>query len=252
MKNDIGKEFILKTTYDYLNYESDQQLGLTQPPVEAPYDSTQPLIDLPAPSTCPLSETNIRTLVDNRKSLRKYSEQAITREELSYLLWSTQGIKKSLKRDDNTYVTFRTVPSAGARHPFETYLLINHVNGIKPGIYRYIASQHKLLEVNTEEGIATKVVDASYGQVFISTSAVTFIWSVDIYRTKWRYNERAYRYVLLDAGHVCQNLYLSAESIDAGVCAIASYDDATMNTLLGLDGENQFVVYIGTVGKKPL
>jgi SagB-type dehydrogenase family enzyme len=249
MKNNIGKEFMLKTTYDYLDYESDQQLGLPQPPVEVPYNETKPLLDLPDPSTCTLSETNIRNIINNRRSLRKYQDISLSLEELSYLLWNTQGIKKSLKRDDNTYVTFRTVPSAGARHPFETYLLINKVEGIKPGIYRYIASQHKLLEVNCEEGIADKVVEASYGQVFIGSSAVTFIWSVDIYRTKWRYVERAYRYILLDAGHVCQNLYLAAESIDAGVCAIASYDDANLNKLLGLDGENHFVVYIGTVGK---
>ncbi len=249
--NQIGKEFLKKTQYPYLS-ESDQQKGKAQPPVEMPYDMTKDLIDLPKPSTCPLKEDNIRTIIDNRQSLRKYSNDNMSLNELSYLLWSTQGIKKEIKRDGNVYATFRTVPSAGARHPFETYLLINHVDGLTPGIYRYIASRHQLLPISLEKDIANKVVDACYKQIFVKTAAVTFIWMADIYRTKWRYDERSYRYVLLDAGHVCQNLYLTAESINAGVCAIAAYDDEKINQLLGFDGKNQFVVYIGTVGKRTI
>jgi SagB-type dehydrogenase family enzyme len=84
----------------------------------------------------------------------------------------------------------------------------------------------------------------------VKKSAVTFIWVAVPYRMTWRYGERGYRYLLLDAGHVCQNLYLAAENISSGVCAIAAYHDAMFNELLGLDGENQFVIYLGTVGKK--
>jgi SagB-type dehydrogenase family enzyme len=67
---------------------------------------------------------------------------------------------------------------------------------------------------------------------------------------KWRYGERGYRYMHLDAGHVCQNLYLSAESIDCGVCAIAAFQDEEINSVLGIDGEEEFVIYVATVGKK--
>ncbi len=79
---------------------------------------------------------------------------------------------------------------------------------------------------------------------------MTFAWTVDSYRMTWRYGERGYRYLHLDAGHVCQNLYLAAESVDCGVCAIAAFDDEAANRLLGLDGEEQFVIYFATVGKK--
>lgn len=65
----------------------------------------------------------------------------------------------------------------------------------------------------------------------------------------WRYSERGYRYLFIDAGHACQNLYLGAEAIECGVCAIAAFDDVIMNQLLGLDGESQFVIYLATVGK---
>ena len=87
------------------------------------------------------------------------------------------------------------------------------------------------------------------GQSFIEKSAVTFIWVSDIYKTVWRYKERSYRYAMLDAGHVCQNLYLSAGTIAAGVCAIAAYDDDLINKLLKIDGESQFTTYVATLGK---
>jgi SagB-type dehydrogenase family enzyme len=67
---------------------------------------------------------------------------------------------------------------------------------------------------------------------------------------KWRYSERSFRYFFLDAGHVCQNLYLAAESIGLGACAVGAFDDDEINSLLGLDGEEQFVVYAGAAGKK--
>lgn len=146
--------------------------------------------------------------------------------------------------------TLRTVPSAGARHAFETYLLINRVDGIQPGLYRYIALEHALLAVDLAEGIAQRLTDACYYQKQVLHSAVTFFWAAALERMAWRYVERGYRYLHLDAGHVCQNLYLAAEVIRAGVCAIGAFDDETLNGLLGLDGENDFVVYAASTGKR--
>jgi SagB-type dehydrogenase family enzyme len=144
----------------------------------------------------------------------------------------------------------RTVPSAGARHAFETYLLINRVEGLKQGMYRYLALEHKLIEVNMEADIVDRTVAGCMGQATVGGSAVTFIWVAIVDRMKWRYDVRGYRYLHLDAGHVCQNLYLAAESIDCGACAIAAFDDDEINQVLGLDGEQQFVIYVGAVGKK--
>jgi SagB-type dehydrogenase family enzyme len=249
MKSTIGKDFIEQTKFNYSS-ESDQSKGLKQPTIELPYDGTIELIELPNPETCQLAKSNMRQLIDQRHTLRKYAVQSLTLSELSYLLWCTQGIKKEIKNEEGiAHRTLRTVPSAGARHPFETYLLINQVSGIAPGIYHYIATRHQLIPVNLGDHLTSQLVAAANDQVFIASSAVTFIWSVDIYRMSWRYGERSYRYIFLDAGHVCQNLYLAAESIDAGVCAIASFDDDEINRLLDLDGENQFTIYLATVGK---
>ncbi len=157
-----------------------------------------------------------------RRSLRRYTEDALSLEELSYLLWLTQGVKKV---DEKRHVAWRTVPSAGCRHPFETYLSINRVDGLEPGCYRFVASQHKLVALEISDTFNEKLTEACLKQRHVATSAVTFIWAAVPYRTTWRYSERSYRYFYLDAGHVCQNLHLAAESINCGICAIGAYDD---------------------------
>lgn len=239
-----GHDFMLQTRYAYLE-PADQIKGLPQPSLELDYDKAKPLIDLPLPDRLPTRNVELLELIELRTSVRSYRKQALSLEELSYLLWCTQGVKQV-----TSVATFRTVPSAGARHAFETYLLINNVEGVKPGLYRFLAIDHKLVEVSVEPNIADDIMAACLGQNFVKTSAVTFIWTAVAYRMKWRYGERAYRYMHLDAGHVCQNLYLASESIGCGVCAIAAFSDDHINSVLGIDGEEQFTVYVATVGKK--
>lgn len=245
MTTGIGKEFMEKTKPQYLA-ESQQRQGHPQPPLESDYDPTAILIPLPEAENLPAFDLELRQAVEQRTSLRKYKKTALTLEELSYLLWTTQGVKAVTNRP----VTLRTVPSAGARHAFETYLLINQVSGIDAGLYRYIALEHALLPVNLSESINEEITKACFGQQQVFTSAVTFIWAAELARMYWRYGERGYRYLHLDAGHVCQNLYLAAEAVNSGVCAIAAYNDDELNQTIGLDGENQFVIYLGTVGKR--
>ena len=242
---DIGQEFMEKTKHKYLG-ESGRSLGLPDPPTEAEYDLLKPKICLPPPTDLQLGGKTLIEVINGRKSLRQYSDMALSLEELSYLLWCTQGVKK-IKPG---VATLRTVPSAGARHAFGTYLLINKVDGLNPGLYRFMALEHKLIEVNLEPDIVDKAVAGCGGQSFVGSSAATFMWVANVERMKWKYDMRGYRYLHLDAGHVCQNLYLAAESIDCGVCAIAAFDDDEINRFLGLDGERQFVIYAATVGKK--
>lgn len=241
----IGKEFMEKTRYKYLEV-SDQRKGLPQPPLEIGPKEGQESIPLPDPEDLELGHIDLRTMFESRRSVRTYSEQSLTLEEFSWLLWSCQGVKEVTSRP----ATLRTVPSAGARHPFETYLLVNKVDGLEPGLYRFLAIDHKLAVVNLEEGIADKIAYACYRQSFVKTCAVTFIFTAVGYRTCWRYGERGYRYMHLDAGHACQNLYLAAEAIGGGACAIGAFYDDEINSLLGLDGVGQFVIYVATTGKK--
>ncbi|MBK5114079.1 MAG: SagB/ThcOx family dehydrogenase [Candidatus Heimdallarchaeota archaeon] len=244
MKKGIGQEFMEKTKYKYLD-ESDQRKGVTNPPLQTDYDTSKKIIDLPAPEKIDVPKWDLRKAIEERKSVRKYSPEALTLNELAWLLWATQGIKEVGK-----IWTKRTVPSAGARHAFETYLLINNVEDLKPGVYRYLALEHKLVEIDLTEDIADRVVEGAYGQNMVKAGAVTFIWVAIPYRIAWRYGQRSYRYLHLDIGHVAQNLYLAVENIDSGCCAIAAFYDEKMNDILGIDGEEQFVIYMASMGKR--
>ncbi len=246
MTSGIGRQFMEKTQYRHMG-PSDQQKGLPQPPLElTPPQGARETVDLPKPATGQFGAMSLRQAIETRRSRRQYADTPLTLEELSYLLWCTQGVREVTAGK----ATFRTVPSAGARHPFETMLLVNRVEGLDPGLYWFVASGHRLVRLDAEPRIADRIVQAAYNQEFIAKSAVTFIWIADVVRTTWRYGERGYRYMHLDAGHVCQNLYLVAESIGAGCCAIGAFTDEAMNELLGLDGVDQFVIYMGVVGKR--
>ena len=155
-----------------------------------------------------------------------------------------------MQRVAGTYATFRTVPSAGARHALETYLLVNDVEGLDPGLYRYLALSHRLQQLDTDPTLAVRIMEACLDQQFIVRSGVTFLWVAVPYRMTWRYTERGHRELHKDAGHACQNLYLAAEAVGCGVCAIAAYDDDTMAEILGIDGVEQFLIYRATVGKR--
>jgi SagB-type dehydrogenase family enzyme len=117
------------------------------------------------------------------------------------------------------------------------------------GFYRYLPLEHKLLVENTYSGAAQRIGWAAFRQTWMSSAAVVFVWSAIPYRMEWRYGLAAHRLILLDAGHVCQNLYLACEAISAGACAVAAYDQELMDQLLRIDGKDEFVIYLAAVGK---
>ena len=226
--------------------ESDQQLKLPHPLIQKTYDENSDKIDLPKVTESILTKTNILDIFNDRMSHRSYTSEYIKLSELSFLLWATQGVKEI---KGNNFVTLRPVPSAGARHPFETYIAVNRVEGLKSGVYRYLPLTHQLLFMFEDKNLEEKISDVALGQDFAGKSAVTFIWSVIPYRSEWRYAVVAHKPILIDAGHVCQNLYLACEAISCGTCAIAAYDQKKFDEFLNLDGEEEFVIYLAPVGK---
>ena len=243
----IGEEFMEKTRYRHMG-PSLQSQGAPQPPLETPVPEGKPVFDLPsfkledAPAFAPI---DIRQAIELRHSIRSYTPASLSLSELSFLLWATQGVKQVTDRP----VTLRNVPSAGARHAFETYLQVNRVAGLEPGLYRFLAIEHKLVLLDNRPGLTARLVTACHSQKMIQNNAVTFIWVADVGRMFWRYGVRGYRYLHLDAGHVCQNLYLAAEAVQCGMCAIAAYDDEQVNQFLGIDGVKQFAIYLASLGK---
>ncbi|NHJ40163.1 MAG: SagB/ThcOx family dehydrogenase [Asgard group archaeon] len=228
--------------------ESDQRKGLPIPPIQKPYPEDGVLIDLISPEKFTIGNIPLIDAINNRKSRRKYTDEELSLEELSFLLWTTQGVKE-LAREGR--ITFRTVPSGGAMHPFETYLVINRVKDIKPGLYRYIAIGHKLLFLRElkPEKMPEVIGDISGGQTFIGKSAVVFIWSTRPYRTEYRYGEDSLKDILMSVGHICQNLYLACEAINAGTCAIVAYYQDKLDKFIDVDGNEEIALYLAPVGK---
>jgi SagB-type dehydrogenase family enzyme len=225
---------------------TDQRLGLPQPPLQKAYATDALLIDLPSPREVALGPTDLFELIERRQSRREYSDKPITLQELSFLLWATQGVKRIVR---DGFATLRTVPSGGSRHAFETYLAVNRVVGLEPGIYRYLALEHKLIHVSSPPDLPAKVGKACFGQDFAGTAAAVFFWSCIPYRCEWRYAVAAHKTLAQDSGHVCQNLYIACEALGLGTVAIGSYHQETADALCGLDGTDEFVIYAAPVGR---
>ena len=241
------REFLKDSLRQTINFRfTDQHQGVESPPVQKPPHPEQESIPLPIwEEWSSFRGTDLLDAISNRKSQRRFSAKALSLAELSFLLWSTQGIKKVLAPG----TALRTVPSAGCRHPFETYLLISNVEGLEVGVYRYLPIENALVLENKDEDLVEKLPPATLGQTFATAAPVIFVWSVIPYRTEWRYTTAAHRVILMDVGHVCQNLYLACEAIGCGTCAMAAYHQELMDKLVGVDGVDEFTVYMAPVGK---
>ncbi|OGP88235.1 MAG: hypothetical protein A2156_14340 [Deltaproteobacteria bacterium RBG_16_48_10] len=181
--------------------------------------------------------------IAERRSLREFSRQPITFEDLSQLIWATQGITTKAWGFD-----FRTVPSAGALYPIETYIVVNRVEGISSGIYHY-SVKHAQLVLIKEGSFGRELSQAALGQEMLGKAASVFVWTAMVERSKWKYRERAYRYIYMDAGHVGQNLYLAATGLNLGCCTVGAFFDNEIDHLVGIDGEKEISVYLGAVGR---
>ncbi len=245
---DTAREFLKDTIRLHADFsKADQQNGFPMPPIQKPYpDGTHLIMFSPPEEWNEIPEISLLAAIQQRKSHRKFSDEAITLQELSFLLWTTQGIRDF----DNPKRIFRTVPSAGNRHAFETYLAVRNVDGLTKGFYRYLPIEHALMFLFSEKEHETKLIEAVHGQQFAGTAAVTFLWTAIPYRMEWRYVEVAHKVIAVDAGHLCQNLYLACEAIQAGTCAIGAYHQQKVDELLRVDGDEEFTVYIAPVGKK--
>ena len=225
--------------------KTDRQKKVPPPPLQKPYSPADALIDLAAPERLNIAGKTVFAAIKDRRTHRKFSRESLTLEELSFLLWATQGVHEI----DKSGRTMRTVPSAGARHPFETYLLVNRVQGLAAGIYRYLPLAHKLLPLAAGHVPEHMIAEGFWGQNFIAGGAVIFVWTVVPYRSEWQYLMVSPKMTALDAGHVCQNLYIACEAIGAGTCAVGMYDQERLDALLGVDGREEFAVYAAPVGK---
>jgi len=237
----IGERFQEETKYSpdkmgghYLDWENMPERYKNYP------DST---LRIKLPDARFSENADLWDIILKRRSVRKYSpEILLPLDTLSALIWATQGI--TAEAGD---FHFRTVPSAGGLYPIETYLMARAVDGLEQGIYhlRPYAFDLELLKAGDFSGT---LAQAALGQSMIADAQVTFIWTAVVERSKWKYRERAYRYIYLDAGHIAQNLYLAGTAEGLGVCGIGALFDDAVNALIGVDGTEETVLYMASAG----
>jgi SagB-type dehydrogenase family enzyme len=205
------------------------------------YPSPLVVIDLPEPDLTNLP--SVGEVLLKRRSIRAYSgDRPMAFRLLSTLLWATQGITAT-----SGDWSFRTAPSAGGLYPIETYVLVHSVEGLEEGIYHFRPHVFDL-EFIRRGDFSRTMANAALGQAMIRAAQVTFIWTAVIERSKWKYRQRAYRYIYVDVGHICQNLYLAGTAAGLGVCAIGAFFDDDVNSIIGVDGKDETAVYCATVG----
>ncbi|MDX9958225.1 MAG: beta-eliminating lyase-related protein [Spirochaetia bacterium] len=248
-----GRKLMKSNWAEMERFASDQSKGLPMPPFvnlqpgqpgQPGQPAQQVLIKLPDPKAAGLGSKSFASCTAERKSRRKYSQEPLSLDELSFLLWASQGVRGA--RADRFIL--RTVPSGGSRHPLDTHIYVRRVTGLEPGLYRFMPVEHAVVL----SAPASAALDAAFDSALFEqlwNCAALFVWTAVPYRTEWRYTTSAAKIILLDAGHACQALYGACEALGLGTCAIGAYDQAPLDKALGVDGQDEFAVYAAPVGR---
>ncbi|MDR0437785.1 MAG: SagB/ThcOx family dehydrogenase [Bacteroidales bacterium] len=207
---------------------------------------------LPSPKTD--GKMSVEKALAQRRSHRAYQDKALSAEQLSQILWSAYGITKPVEDNPDRPSSrpsfrggFRTAPSAGATFPFEIYAIVGNVSGIEPGVYKYISENHKLVRV-IDQDVRVELRKAALDQMMVEQAPATVFWSAIFERATVRYGDRGReRYVCMDLGHSGQNVYLQAEAMGLGTCAIGAFTDADVSRVLQLPAEEE-PLYMMPVG----
>ncbi|PZE20571.1 SagB/ThcOx family dehydrogenase [Paenibacillus xerothermodurans] len=241
----ICEQFIQATSYSPREletmtrgrrYEQGQR-----PPTYLGYPRARVRVDLGEPHLT--ATPDLWEVIADRRSRRNFLDKPISLNVLNQLLWGTQGITA----DMGDY-QLRTTPSAGALYPIETYLLVNNVEGLQKGLYHLNVKEWTLEGLKLED-VSELSYEFTLGQEMTKISAVNFVWTAMIPRTKTKYYERAYRYIWWDVGHIAQQLHILGNALQLGVCTIGAWYDSEVNKYLELDGRDHLSVLMAAVGQ---
>lgn len=258
--NKQNRDFMKCPSFSETLKTSDQAMGRPHPSHGKSY--TNQLIDLhpfaERPDS-PVTEPSYQAILDKRRSVRRYDGSPMTQAQLAFMLYTAQGIQDYRGKDEA--FTLRPVPSGGARHPFETYIAVKNVDGLQPGLYYYspIANvgEKKVslaflgpIGSGSNEDYENRISEALANQAWAAQASVVMFLTCVPYRSEWRYKDLSHRVVLIDLGHVGQNIMLSAASLGLGSCCMAAYTQNICDEILGVDGEDEYTVYAVAVGRE--
>jgi len=213
--------------------------GCAEPAITpTPSPEQASVINLPEPQYD--SDVSIEQSLLNRRSIRSYTGEPLTLQEVSQLLWAAQGITDPRG--------FRTAPSAGALYPLELYLVAGDVEDLTSGVYRYEPDGHQLSRIIDGDKRA-ELADAALAQSWVKEGAISIVFTAVYDRTTIKYGERGIRYVHIEVGHAAQNLCLQATAMGLGAVTVGGFHDEQVTKLLNLPGDEQ-PLYIIPIGRK--
>ncbi len=239
MEKKVGDDFQAETKYDRNKSLGGNLDWANKPEIYKSYPSSK---TIPLPNQFQTSTITFNEVLKKRKSIRSFSSKPLSKSDLAFLLWVSTGIQ----RTEHGY-EFRTAPSAGALYPIETYIAANNVEDIEKGLYHYNIKNHLLEEIKLGN-LGEKLAHAALDQEMCADASVVFIWTAVFRRAKWKYSQRAYRYIYLDAGHIAQNLGLAVTSVGCGSCEVGAFFDDEINSLLGIEGTEESTICLSAVG----
>jgi len=240
MTEDFGDQFQTQTKHERDKLPGGGLHWANKPDTYKSYPGAWRL-PLPSPQTA--GGAGLWDALARRRSVRRFQDAPLTRAELSQLLWAAQGITLRAER-----YALRTAPSAGALYPIETYIVIHSVEHVEPGVYHYAVQAHELEQLRKGD-YHVEAASAALDQAVAAQANVVFAWTAVFGRSKWKYRQRAYRYVYLDAGHIAANVALGAVALGLGSCQVGALYDDEANALLGVDGEEESTIYMTAVGR---
>lgn len=184
-----------------------------------------------------------------RRISRRNSKKPLNLEEISELLYFTNGFKCFVDRDKYGLACKTMTPSGGSCHPLELYLILNNVSGVKEGVYHFDTENHALEIVSQEKMKKTKIFKLINKQQSLVDANFLFITAIHK-RTTWKYGPRGYRLIHIEAGHLGQNVYLIGEAMGLSVCAIGGWNRQLAKEILNIDEKEEITVYVLAIGKE--
>jgi SagB-type dehydrogenase family enzyme len=233
----IGERFHQETGYSDQGYKSDKLKWGKSVPLYKKYPKAR-RVKLPKPA---FSGKTVEQAIRQRRSHRQFTDKALTLQELVQLLVSADGLT-----DKNEQL--RAAPSGGALYPVELYIAVHNVEGVEPGLYHFHVSDTSL-ELIKAGDFADSLHIASNEQETVGASPITIIMTARFDRSTKKYADRGYRYIYMESGSICQNIYLQATSMKMGTVAVGAFNDDALNKLLELDGRSEAALMMMPVGR---
>jgi len=241
VKDNVGDSFQQLTKYSRDQMPKGGLDWDSRPEKYKTYDNPIEVIALPPPKVS--AGKGLWDLLEQRRTRRTYKPEPLRLDMVAQLLWAANG-----KTRESREAILRTAPSAGALYPIELYVMANRVEGLDRGIYHYNVAGHNLAFIRKGD-YSDEAALGSLGQAMLTKSGAVIFMSAVIQRCRWKYGQRAYRYIYLDAGHVAQNVCLAGGALSLGICPIGAFYDDELNDILKLDGTEETVIYALAVGK---